>query len=131
MRLPRALGLGGLIQALPASALLDVGAVDASPRERLDHREHRAIAQIAVVGDGEYAPAGLLFVGGHPLPKIARIVAAERLHRGVGLYLTGPVAAVAVDHVAVQVVAARIRGPLVADEGCEPAGLVVRLRRRD
>ena len=75
--------------------------------------------------------AGLLLVGRHPLPEVARVVAAERLLRRVGLDLAGLLAVVAEDDVAVQVVAAGVRGPLVADEGGELPGLVVLLGGSD
>ena len=74
--------------------------------------------------DGQHAAAGLVLVGGHPLPEVARIVAAERRIGRVGLDAQGLVAAVAVDHVAMQVVALVERGPLVADESGEAAGIV-------
>ena len=51
--------------------------------------------------------------------------------RGVRLDLAGLVGAVAEDDDAMQVVAAGVRGPLVADEGGETAGLVVGLGRLD
>ena len=46
--------------------------------ERLDDREHRAVAQVAVVRDGEHAAAGLLLVGVHPFPQVDGIGAAQR-----------------------------------------------------
>ena len=39
----------------------------------------RPLREIAVVGDGEHVAAGLVLVGRHPLPEVARIVAAGRL----------------------------------------------------
>ena len=46
--------------------------------ERLDDGEHQAVAQVAVVRDGEDAAAGLLLVGVHPFPEVDGVVAAER-----------------------------------------------------
>ena len=53
------------------------------------------------------------------------------LHRDERLDLAGLVAVVAEDDVAVQIVAAGIRGPFVADEGGEPARFVRLFRRLD
>ena len=63
----------------------------------------------------------------HPLPEVDRVVAAERRERRVGLDEDRLRPVSAEDDVAVQVVAARVRGPLEADERREPAGLVVGL----
>ena len=90
-----------------------------------------AVAEVAVVRDGQHLAAGLLLVGGHPLPQVARVVAAERLQRGEGLDLAGLRAVVAEDDVAVEVVAAGVRGPLVADERGEAPGSFAVLGRLD
>ena len=84
-----------------------------------------AVAQVAVVRDGEHAAAGFLFVGVHPFPQVDGIGAAQRRDAGERLDLAGAVAVVAEDDVAMQVVALVERGPLVADEGGEAARLVV------
>ena len=131
MRLAVALDLRGFVEALPLRAGLGILAVDLLAGERLDDREHAAVAQVAVVRDGEHVAAGLLLVRGHPLPQVAGIVAAQRLLRGVRLDPAGLVAVVAEDDVAVQVVAAGVRGPLVADEGREAARIVRLVRRLD
>ena len=65
--------------------------------------EHQAVADVAVVRDGEERSARLVLPGLHPFPQILGVLAVlgrERQHL-VGLGL-----AVAVDHVPVQVVAA-------------------------
>ena len=80
---------------------------------------------------GEHLAAGLFFVIGHPFPQVAGIVAAERRLGGEGLDQAGLRAVVAEDDVAVQVVAAGVRGPLVADEGGEMAGVVGLVGRLD
>ena len=96
-----------------------------------DDGEHQAVAQIAVVGDGEHAAAGLLLVGAHPFPQLARDCRCRGRRHGKRLDLARLVAVVAEDDIAVQVVAAGVRGPLVADEGGEAARLVVLLRGGD
>ena len=127
MRLAGALGLRGLVEPLPLRALLGIFAVELLA-EGLDDGEHHAVAQIAVMRDGQHAAAGLLFVGVHPFPQLDRIVAAVRRIDGERLDLARLVAIVAEDDIAMQVVAAGVRGPLVADEGGEAAGLVEMLR---
>ena len=77
--------------------------------------------------DGEHFAAGLLLGRRHPFPQLDRVVAAQRRQRGERLDQAGLRAVAAEDDVAMQVVAARIRRPLVADERGESAGLVVRL----
>ena len=125
-----ALHLGSLIEHLPAGALLGILAIDLLAGEGLDDREHRAVAQIAVVGDGENLAAGLVLVVLQPFPEIARIVAPGRQRRKRH-DLARLVAAVAENDVAVKVVAAGVRGPLIADEGGEPAGVVRLFGSRD
>ena len=67
----------------------------------------------------------------HPLPQVARIGAAERRQRREGLDQAGLRAVVAPDDVAMKIVAAGVRGPLIADEGGETARLVGLFRRLD
>ena len=62
MRLAVALDLRGLVERLPAHAVLGIFAVDPLAGERLDDREHAAVAQIAVVREGEDFGAGLFLV---------------------------------------------------------------------
>ena len=126
-----ALGLAGLIEPLPLGALLRVLPVHWLTGERFNDREHAAVAQVTVVGDGEHAATGLLLVGCHPLPEVARVVAAHRRLRRKRYDLARPLTVVAEDDVAVQIVPACVRGPLVTDESCEPTWLVILLRRRD
>ena len=75
--------------------------------------------------------AGLLLIGGHPLPEVLRVVAAKRRIIVNGSTWRGLVAVVTEDDVAVEVVAAGVRRPLVADECGETAGLVVLFRGGD
>ena len=131
MRLAVALDLRGFVERLPAHAVLGIFTVDPPAGEQLDDREHAAVAQIAVVREREDFGAGLFFGHRHPLPQVARIGAAERRQRRVRLDQAGFGAAVAPDDIAMKVVAAGIRGPLVADEGGETAGLVRLVRRLD
>ncbi len=124
VRLAGALGLGHLIEPLPLGACLGIGLVDLLT-EGLDNREHGAIAQISVVGDGEHLAAGLLFCGSHPFPEVLGVVASERLQRGVGFNEACLHAVLAEDDIAVKVVAARVRGPFKPYERSEPAGVVI------
>jgi hypothetical protein len=117
MRFAIAFDLGGLVQDFPFRAGLGIFAIDLLAGSGLDDREHAPVAQIAVVRNGEQFAAGLFFVRGHPLPQVARIVAAQRLLRGERLDPARLVTVVPEDHVAVQVVPSGVRGPLEADEG--------------
>src|SRR4029079_1526614 len=130
MRLTVALRLGGLVKTLPTSALFGVVAIELLA-EGFDDRKHSAVAEVAVVGDGEHAAAGLALVGFHPLPQLDGIIAAERRRDRERLDLHRLVTAVAEDDIAMEVVASRVRGPLKADEGREAAGVIVVLRRGD
>ncbi len=76
--------------------------------------------------DRQQLAAGLLFVLGHPLPELFRVFALPGRERE---HLVGLVLVVAEQDVAVQVVAARHRGPFVADHRGEAARLVELLRR--
>lgn len=66
--------------------------------------------------DGEHLATGLLLVASHPLPKVTWVVAAQGFLGGVGLDQTGLGGVVAKDNVAVEVIPAGVRGPLVTDE---------------
>ena len=81
MCLAVALDLRRLVETLPLRARLGILAVDRLARAGLDDREHAAVGQIAVVRDGQHVAAGLVLVGRHPSPQVARVVAAERRHR--------------------------------------------------
>ena len=124
MRLAVALDLGRFVEVLPLGALFGILAVNLLARGGLDDREHAPVAQVPIVGEREHVAAGLLLVSGHPLPEIARVVAAERLLRGVRLGAEGLVRVVAEDDVAMEVVSGGDRGPLEADEGREAARIV-------
>ena len=63
MRLAVALGLGHLVEPLPPGALLDIVLVDRLAGEGLDHREHAAVGEVAVVRDRQHVAAGLVLVG--------------------------------------------------------------------
>jgi hypothetical protein len=130
MRLAGPLGLGHLVEPLPLRARFRVFPVDLLA-ERLDRGEHKAVAQVPVVGDGEHLAAGLFFRGRHPFPQILGVVASERLQRGIRLHPPGLVPVFAEYNVAVQVVPPGIGGPLEPDEGREPARIVIGLRGLD
>ena len=105
--------------------------VDWLARETIDQREHPAIRQIAIVRNGQHAAAGLPFIGFHPFPQVARIIAADRLHGYVRLDLLGLVAVVAEDDVAVEVVAVGVGGPFITDEGGEASWRIMLFGRCD
>ena len=83
------------------------------------------------MGDRQNIAAGLRLVISHPSPQVARIGATQRLCSGIGLDLPGYVAAIAIDDIAVQIVAGDERRPLVADDRGEATGVVCRFRRLD
>ena len=68
--------------------------------------------------------AGLVLIGLHPFPQIARVVAAEGAHGNEWFDLARLVAIVAENHVSVEVVAAGVRRPLIADERGEMARII-------
>src|SRR5436190_5786775 len=74
---------------------------------------------------------GFLLAGGHPFPKIARVVATERLLRRERLDETRLRAVVTPDDVPMQIVPAGVRRPLEADEGGEAPRIVRFLCRFD
>src|SRR5216683_722692 len=80
---------------------------------------------------GENLGAGFLFAHRHPLPEVAGIGASERRLRGERLDEAGLCAIVAPDHVAMEIVARRIRGPFIADKSGEAAGFVRLFRGLD
>ncbi len=113
MRLAVALGLRDLVEPFPLGPFRRIAPVHRLA-EGFDRREHPAVRQVAVVRDRQHVAAGLVLELGHPPPEVRRIVAAERLHRRVRNDGAGLGRAVAEDDVAVQVVAARVRRPLVS-----------------
>src|SRR3990170_3304304 len=119
-----ALDLGRLVKQLPTRTLHSIFAIDRLAGERLDDWEHATVGKIAVVGDGEQVAAGLVLIGRHPLPQVARVVAAERLHGRERLDEACSFGSVSEDDVAMQIVAARIRRPLIAYECREPARII-------
>jgi len=99
----------------------------AKKTRRFHDGKHFAVAQVAVVRDGEHETAGFLFVGIHPFPEIDGVDAAQRRGAGHGFDQARLVAVVAEDDVAMQVVALAQRGPLVTDQRGEAPGLIVLL----
>ena len=108
MRFPIPFDLRRFIQALPLRTRFRIFAIDRLAGEGLDDREHPAVGEIAVMGDRQHAPAGLVLVGRQPFPQIARIVAAERRHDRIRHDAAGLVGAIAEDHVAVEIVSAGV-----------------------
>ena len=125
------LDLGDLVERLPLDAFLRPRAVVGFAGERIRHREHDTVAEVAVVRDRQDPPAGLVLVGLQPLPQVALVRATVRRQRGVRLHDARLARPVAVDDNAVSVGALLGRGPLVAVERGVAAGLVVLLRCRD
>src|SRR5439155_14178429 len=119
------------VERLPARARFGVRAIDALAGKRLNDREHPAIAQIAVVSKRKQLSTRFLLGSRHPFPKIARVVAAERLLCGERLDEARLRAVVAPDNVAMQIVAAGVRRPFEADEGGEPSRIVRLICRLD
>src|SRR5215510_13146278 len=106
MRLAVTLDLRDLVERLPTPAALGVGSINRRAGERLDDREHAAVAQVAVVRQSQHLATGLRFGLGHPLPQVARIVAAKRLLRGERFNQAGLRAVLTENDVAMQVIPA-------------------------
>ncbi len=123
VRLRRALGLRDLHHRLVAQALRRVVGGHRGARE-VDQREHLAVADVRVVGDGQRLDAaGAL--GVQKVPEVLRVVRIQPRER------EGQVVGAREDDVAVQVALARSHRPLVAGERGELARRVVADRRRD
>ena len=131
MRLAVALDLRGLVQRFPTHAALGVRAINRLAGERLDDREHAAVAQVAVVRESKHLAAGLRFGLGHPFPQVAGIVTAHRRINGERLDQAGLRAALTENDVAMQVIPAGVGSPLVPDERREAARLIRLVRRLD
>ena len=102
MGLAVTLDLRRLQEWLVAGARLGIGPVHGFSVEGL-RRIHLAIAQVAVVRDGEHLAAGLLRVRVHVLPEVRWILAVEG---GKGNDLVHAVRAVAENDGAMKIVAA-------------------------
>ena len=120
MGLAVTLDLRRLQERLVAGARLGVGPVHGFSVEGL-RRVHHAVAQVAVVRDGEHLAARLLRVRVHVLPEVRRILAVEG---GKGNDLVHAVRAVAENDGAMKVVAAGRASPLEAVQRGENARLV-------
>ena len=133
MRLAVALDLRRLVERLPAGACLGVFRGQRLAGRGIGlRREHPAVREIAVVRDGQNPSTGLVLIGLEMLPQILRSRAALRRIGRERKGLARLVAAVAVDHDTMQIVAGRhLRGPLIADEGGEASRLIVFFRRGD
>jgi len=121
MALRGALHLHDFLDGLPALPALGILLRDRGAVEGL-RGVHAAVRQVAVVRDRERTAAGALLVGLHPVPEFLRVLAVPGRERE---HLARASLTVAQQHVAVQVVAARRRRPLEADERGELPGLVV------
>src|SRR6476620_6014473 len=113
MGLAIAFDLRGFIKRLPTSAVLRIFAVNSLSIKGLDDWKHPAVAQIAVVCKCENLRAGFFLNHRHPFPEIARIWAAQRRQRGEGFDQISLGTIVAPNDIAMKVVAASVRGPLI------------------
>ena len=123
MRFAVTLHLSRLDQCFIAGAGFGPLASDRAAVE-LGGLKHFGVAKVAVVGDGQQLPVGFLFILRHPLPEVLRVLADETRE---GDHLVGLVRCIAIHHNPVQVVAAGIGRPLIADEGGETSRLIVLL----
>src|SRR5437879_12315420 len=124
MGLAIALDLGRLVKRLPTSAVLGIFAVDPFAIERLDDWKHPAVAQIAIVRKRKNFGAGFFLAHRHPFPEIAGIWTAQRRQRGEGFDEASLGSVVAPNDIAMKIVAAGVRGPLIADECGESARFI-------
>jgi len=120
VRLAVALDLRGLHQGLEARPHPRELRGERLAVESLD-REHAAVAEVAVVRYGEHLGPRLLLKIGESAPQVLGVLAVE-LREGDGSI--GHARVSTEDDVPVEVVAP-LRGPLVADERGEAAGVVV------
>ena len=130
MRLAVAFHLGDLVQRFPTHARLGVLSVDRLAIQPLEW-EHLPVGDIAVVGDGENASAGVLLVGVEVVPQVLRV---GRVRRAEGKDLPRLVAIVLEDDDPVQIARRFRRGnrcPFEPDQSSESSGLVVLLREGD
>ena len=125
MGLAVTLDLRHLHDRLVADARLGVGSVHGIVVEGLG-REHEAIAEIAVVRDGEHLAARQLLVSVHELPEVRRILAVEG---GKGNDLLHAVHVVAENDGAMKIVAVGHGSPFEAVQRGENARLVIPLGR--
>ena len=127
-----ALDLGDFVKRLPLRPGFCVLPGDGLVVHMVDQWKHETVRQVAVVSDGEHVAAGLVLVGLQQRPEIFRIRAALGWIGGGGHGLAGVLGAIPIDDHTMQVLAGwDLRGPLVADERSESAGLVVFLSGRD
>src|SRR6202171_2055890 len=131
MGLAVALDLRGFVERLPAGAVLCIFAVNSFAVERLDDWKHPAVAQIAVVRKRKNFGAGFFLAHRHPLPEVARIWTAQRRQRGERFDEARLGSVVAPNDIAMKIVAASVRGPLIANESSETARFVGFFRRLD
>ena len=120
MGLAVTLDLRHLHERLVADARLGIGPVHGLSVEGL-RREHDAIAQVAVVRDGQHLATRLLRVCVHVLPEVRRILAVEG---GIGNDLVHAVHTVAENDGAMKILAAGRGRPFEAVQRGENARLV-------
>ena len=126
MRLAIALNLRYFIYRLPTHPTPGIVRV-----QRLTAKttiiEHQAIGQVAVVRNRQDLAPGYILVSAHPVPECFRIC---RVEGGKRQNAVGPLLAIAVDNVPVQVAAPWCACPFVGDQCGEGPGRVVLFCRR-
>ncbi len=120
-----ALDLCGLVQFLPLGAALCPALVECFAITLFHHRKHDAVGQVAVVCNGQYVAAGFLLILFQPGPQVAWGGAALGRARGKGDHTATLVAAVAIHHDPVHIVAMYQGGPFVTDKGGKAPRLVI------
>src|ERR1700752_14249 len=131
MGLAIAFDLRGFVERLPTGAVFRLFAVVPLAVEGIDDWKHPAVAQIAVVRERKNFGAGFLLNHRHPLPEVTRIWTAQRRQRGERVDELCLCSVVSPNDIAVKMVAASVRGPLIADESSEATRFVGFFRRLD
>ena len=90
------------------------------------HRKHAAVAQVAVVGDGQHFSTGFLFEFFQMSPQVFRILTVELRVRHGAIRHAGIAAE---EHVSVKIVPSH-GGVFETDDRTETSGLVVFVRQR-
>ncbi len=129
MCLTVALDLGHFVEGFPTNAVFCIVTGQGFSIGRVGlHREHNAVAHVAVVCDGQHFTASSFFVICHPLPQVFRV---EALRSGIRYDLACLITVAPVQHVAVEVVAVLGRCPFVTDHCSKATRVIVFFRDID
>ncbi|CAI8404585.1 MAG: Uncharacterised protein [Cyanobium sp. ARS6] len=126
MGFTRAFGLRHLHQRLEAMAHAGVIGIDRLAGFLVARQEHRAARKVAVMRNSEHPPTGVLLIEIHEGPEILHILGIEI---GERQDLICECLVVPEDDNPVDIASAGLARPLVANQCCEFAGIVVTLRR--